>query len=126
MRAPSRKARTARRLVTLLALSALILSIAAAAAAKGTPLTVILPASAPHAHVPWTITVRTAHARRGYRPVLVILDRGGSFGGSFHGTRVASGVYRINIVFPHAGSWRYQISDPVLGDWSFVAPHVAG
>ena len=86
----------------------------------------ILPASAPHAHVPWTITVRTAHARRGYRPVLVILDRGGSFGGSFHGTRVTSGVYRIRIVFPHAGSWRYQISDPVLGDWSFVAPHVAG
>ena len=94
--------------------------------AKGTPLTVILPASAPHAHVPWTLTVRTAHARAGYRPVLVILDRGGSFGGSFHGTRVASGVYRISIVFPHAGSWRYQISDPVLGDWSFVAPHVAG
>jgi len=126
VRAPSRKARTARPLVTLLALSALILAVAAGAAAKGTPLTVTLPAAGPRAQVPWTITVRTARARPGYRPVLVILDRGGSFGGSFHGTRVAAGVYRISIVFPHSGSWRYQISDPVLGDWSFVAPHVAG
>ncbi len=56
--------------------------------------------------------------------MLVILDRDGSLGGVFHGIRIAPGVYRITIVFPHAGSWRYQISDPVLGDWSFVAPHV--
>ena len=86
----------------------------------------IPPASGPHAHVPWTVTVRAAHARPEYRPTLVLIDRGGSFGGSFHGTWVASGLYRIRIVFPHAGSWRYQISDPVLGVWSFVAPHVAG
>ncbi len=115
-----------RRVITLLALLALVLVLAAGALAKGTPLTVVLPTSGPHTHASWTITVRTAHARPGYRPVLVILDRSGNVGGTFHGTRIGPGVYRVSIVFPHAGSWRYQISDPVLGDWSFVAPHVAG
>ena len=76
--------------------------------------------------VPWTLVVRTVHARPGYRPLLVLLDGSGSFGGTFHGTRIAPGLYRISIVFPHTGSWRYEIADPVQGDWSFVAPHVSG
>jgi hypothetical protein len=43
----------------------------------------------------------------------------------FHGTLVAAGRYHIRVVFPHAGTWRYAISDPVLGSWRHPGFHVS-
>jgi hypothetical protein len=65
------------------------------------------------------------YARRSFHPVLYLLDETGNQIAKFHGTLVAAGRYHIRIVFPHAGTWRYAISDPVLGSWRHPGFHVS-
>ena len=66
----------------------------------------------------------TPYTKPGYHPTLTVLDKSGIPVATFRGNAVAPGRYRVSVVFPRAGSWRYVIADPVTGDWYFVAPHV--
>jgi hypothetical protein len=109
--------------------AAAALALAGTAAAKNTRLTVSAP-TAPKANVPWTLTVRVSldgrpYAKAGYRPTLYLIRSRYVPVATFHATKVAPGTYRVRVVFPQGGKWRYTIPDPVQGDWSFTAPRVA-
>ena len=117
------------RLLAVGALAVVGLALAGTASAKLTRVSVVEPASAPTAGTAWTITARIAvrgkpYAKAGYRPTLYVVDKSGSTVATFRGTPVAPGRFHISIVFPRAGSWRYDIVDPVTGDWFFPVPHV--
>jgi hypothetical protein len=59
---------------------------------------------------PWqTIVEISRHGRRldGFRPVLTINGLGSPR--SFNGTEIASGRYRVRVVFPHAGYYTYTV-----------------
>ena len=59
--------------------------------------------------------------------IVVWLVRGSALpAASFAAERIGPGTYRARLVFPSGGRWRYEIADPVTGDWYFVAPLVAG
>jgi hypothetical protein len=109
---------------------AVALVLPVAAAAKHTRVVVAEPSVAPRVGVAWALTVRVTldgkpYARRGYHPVLYLLDKAGNQIATFHGKLVALGRYRIAIVFPHAGAWRYAISDPIMGSWHYPRFHVS-
>jgi len=113
----------------LLAVATLALVLATAASAKETSVTVTRPSALPHAGVPWTLTVHVAvrgkpYAKVGYRPTLYLVNKARSPIASFHGTATALGAFRVRVVFPHSGTWRYVIPDPLNGEWSFAGQHV--
>jgi len=59
---------------------------------------------------PWTATVEiTRRGRRldGFRPVLEVRDELGRH--TYVGTETAPGVYRVRVVFPRVGPWRYSV-----------------
>jgi hypothetical protein len=90
----------------------------------------VQPSAASRVGVPWTLSVRVTvdskpYARRSFHPVLYLLDKTGNQIAKFHDTLVAAGRYHIRIVFPHAGTSRYAISDPVLGSWRHPGFHVS-
>jgi hypothetical protein len=118
-----------RRLMVVVGVVAVALMFSVAAAAKHTMVVVAEPSVAPHVGVPWTLTVRVTvdgkpYARRSFHPALYLLDKAGNQIAKFHGELVASGRYRIRIVFPRAGAWRYAISDPIMGSWHYPRFHV--
>jgi len=105
------------------------LTAVAPAAAKQTQVTVSAPAAAPTANVAWAVTVHVRlrgkpFPKQAYRPTVYVLDRSGMPVATFHGTRVAPGLYRVGVVFSGPGRWRYVIPDPVNGEWRFVSPAV--
>jgi hypothetical protein len=58
--------------------------------------------------------------------MIYILDEHDASLGSFMAMRVAPGAFRVKVVFPHPGSWRYVVPDPVTGDyWFYTGPKVA-
>ena len=60
---------------------------------------------------PWnTIVEISRHGRRldGFRPVLTISGLGDPM--SFDGKEIASGRYRVQVVFPHAGFYSYTVT----------------
>jgi len=68
------------------------------------------------AQKPWdTIVEISRHGRRldGFRPVLTIAGLGDPM--SFHGSEVAPGRYRVQVVFPHPGFYTYtvQVADRI-------------
>jgi hypothetical protein len=110
--------------------AALALSFAAVAGAKQTRVTVVTPSTAPRASVPWPLTVRVAlggkpYAKAGYRPALYLVDTSGRPVATFHGTPAAPGRFIVRVLFPHAGTWRYVVADPLNGEWSFRGLKVA-
>jgi hypothetical protein len=112
------------RLVLLFTLSALALGLAGTASAKPTQITVTNPAAVPVVGNPWTLTVHVAlrgkpYARTGYRPTLYLVNTNGSPIATFYGVRIRAGTFHVRVVFPHAGTWRYVIADPLNGEWSF-------
>jgi hypothetical protein len=112
------------RLATVAAFAAVGLALAGAAAAKPFRITLVQPAAAPRAHVGLTLTLRIFRAgrpyeRAGYRPLLYLVDKTGSPVATFHGTLAAPGRFRVTVVFPHGGAWRYVVVDPVTGEWVF-------
>jgi len=118
------------RLSVLPALGAIALALAATGVAKNTSVSVVRPQVAPRAGVPWTLTVRVAvhgkpYAKAGYRPTLYLVDRTGTPVATFHGAATAPGKFLVRIVFPHSGTWRYVIPDPLNGEWSFSGLRVA-
>lgn len=118
------------RLATLTATTAALV-LAATANAKLTNVTVSVPEGVPRGHVPWTVTVHVSlrgkpYAKHGYRPTLYLISKRGFVPvATFHGIAVGSGTFRVRVVFPRTGSWRYVIPDPLNGEWSFNAPRVA-
>jgi hypothetical protein len=73
--------------------------------------------SAVPASKPWETTVEISrHGRRldGFRPVLTITGIGEPT--SFNGKEVASGRYRVQVIFPHPGFYLYtvQVADHVM------------
>ena len=59
---------------------------------------------------PWNAIVEISrHGRRldGFRPVLTIAGLGDPK--SFHGKEVASGRYRVQVIFPHPGFYTYTV-----------------
>ena len=67
--------------------------------------------SAVPATKPWNAIVEISrHGRRldGFRPVLTITGLGDPK--SFHGKEVASGRYRVQVVFPHPGFYTYTVN----------------
>jgi hypothetical protein len=111
-------------LMVVVAVVAVALTLPVTAAAKHTKVVVVEPSVAPRVGVPWTLTVRFTvdgrpYARRSFHPALYLLDKAGNQIATFHGKLVASGRFHIRIVFPHAGAWRYAISDPILGSWHY-------
>ena len=117
------------RLVVLVGAAALVL--ATSAGAKLTNVSVST-AGSPHVGATSTVTVRVAlrgqpYARPGWRPTLYLVRKGAYLpAATYRGALVAPGTFRVRVVFPRAGAWRYVIPDPVTGDWTFVAPRVAG
>jgi hypothetical protein len=109
--------------------SAVVLVLAAAgpAVAKQTSLTLVAPSGSPHAGRVWTPSVRVKLDGRpypraaGYRPRLSIFrPMWGPTVATFTGRRTGRpGEYRIRMVFPRPGVWRYAIPDPLTGDWYF-------
>jgi hypothetical protein len=61
----------------------------------------------------------------GYRPTLYAVDEAGTPIATFRGTAAAPGAFRVQVVFPHAGTWRYVIPDPLNGEWSFAGQHAS-
>jgi uncharacterized membrane protein len=113
----------------LAAVVVLALSFVSAAAAKQTSITISTPSRAPVANASWPVTAHVLlkgkpFPGRTYRPTVYLLGKSGAIAGAFHGVRVGNGVYRIDIVFPHSGRWRYSIPDPIDGDWYFFSPVV--
>jgi hypothetical protein len=73
--------------------------------------------SAVPASKPWETTVEISrHGRRldGFRPVLTITGIGRPT--SFDGKEIASGRYRVQVIFPHPGFYLYtvQVADRVM------------
>jgi hypothetical protein len=73
--------------------------------------------SAVPAGKPWDAMVEISrHGRRldGFRPVLTITGLGKP--ASFHGKEIASGRYRVQVIFPHPGFYLYtvQVADRVM------------
>jgi hypothetical protein len=110
------------------ALAALVL--AGGAAAKDTNVSV---ATAPGAHVgaASTVTIRVwfrgkPYAKPGWRPTLYLL-RGSSLlpVETYRGVAAGQGTFRVRVVFPRPGAWKYVIPDPVTGEWVFLAPRVS-
>jgi hypothetical protein len=114
----------------MLAAVAAALVLAAVANAKLTSVAVSAPASAPRTDVPYTITVHVSlrgkpYTKPGYRPTLYLIRKGAFIpAATSYGTAVGPGTFRVRIVFPRPGSWRYVIPDPLNGEWSFDAPRV--
>jgi hypothetical protein len=106
------------------------LALAASAGAKLTNVSVST-AGVPHAGAKSTVTVRVSlrgepFARRGWRPTLFLVRKGAYLpAATYRGVAVAPGTFRVEVVFPRAGAWKYVIPDPVTGDWTFLAPRVA-
>lgn len=66
---------------------------------------------------PWeTVVEISRHGRRldGFRPVLTITGLGQPT--SFNGKEIASGRYRVEVIFPHPGFYLYtvQVADHVM------------
>ena len=88
------------------------------------------PAAAPHAAIAWTLRLRVAvagkpYARMGYRLMRFVVNRAGVPVATFRGTPTAAGKYSVPLVFPSAGSRRYVVVDPVMGEWDFPTLRVA-
>jgi len=108
---------------------ALALGLVAAgpAMAKPTSLTLVAPAGTPRAGTVWSPRVEVTVAGRpypragGYRPKLSIFrPLWGPTVATFTGRPTGRpGEYRLRVVFPRPGAWRYIIPDPVTGDWTF-------
>jgi hypothetical protein len=119
------------KLVVLAAVAALALALAGSAGAKQTNLSVST-AGSPHAGAPSTVTVRVSlrgkpYAKAGWRPTLYLVRKGAYLpAATYRGASVAPGTFRVRVVFPRAGAWKYVIPDPVMGDWTFLAPRVKG
>ena len=67
------------------------------------------PSAVPAAQ-PWeTVVEISRHGRRldGFRPVLTITGLGSAK--SFNGEEVASGRYRVKVIFPHPGFFTYTV-----------------
>ncbi len=99
------------------------------AAAKHTSVTVISPSLHPHAGVAWPLKVTVKvwgkpYERLGYRPKLSIIDANGVPIETFSGTRVGPGTFRVDVLFPRSGKWRYVVADPIDGEWWFDAVRV--
>jgi hypothetical protein len=106
-----------------------LLVFVAPAAAKHTSVTVISPSLHPHVGVAWPlkVTVKVSgkpYERFGYRPKLSIIDANGIPIETFSGTRVGPGTFRVNVLFPRTGKWRYVVADPIDGEWWFDAVRV--
>ena len=66
--------------------------------------------SAVPAAKPWNTVVEISrHGRRldGFRPVITIAGLGDA--SSFNGKEVASGRYRVQVIFPHPGFYTYTV-----------------
>ena len=106
------------------------LALAASAGAKLTRVTVSTPsATTPRKGVPWTVTVHVSlrgkpYPKPGYRPTLYLISKRIPVA-TFHGVAIGEGTFRVRIVFPRPGTWRYVIPDPVNGEWWFGSPRVA-
>jgi hypothetical protein len=73
---------------------------------------------------PWrTVVEISRHGRRldGFRPVLTITGLGAAR--SFNGTEIASGRYRVQVIFPHPGFYTYtvQVADRVAAHGTVYA-----
>jgi hypothetical protein len=117
------------RLATLAAAIA-ALALSAAAAAKETNVTVSTAGGA-HAGAASAVTIRVwlrgkPYARPGWRPTLYLVRRGAFVPvARYRGVAAGPGTFRVEVVFPRAGAWKYVVPDPVNGEWSFAAPRVS-
>jgi hypothetical protein len=112
------------RVATAAVLAAVGLALAGAASAKPFRITLIRPAAAPRAHAALTLTLSISRAgrpyvRAGYRPLVYLVDETGNPVETFHGALTTPGRFRVIVVFPHGGAWRYVVADPVTGEWVF-------
>lgn len=119
-----------RRFLPLALLAAAALAAAAPALAKRTRVAVVPLAAAPRAGVAWPLRIRVRldgkpYARRGYRPLVGVLDARGGLVASFRGSAATRpGEYVVRVVFPRPGRWRYSVADPIMGDWFFAPVRV--
>jgi hypothetical protein len=101
------------------------------APANGQHISVDAAAGVPRAHAAWPVTLRIVmdgrpFVRAGYHPTIWLVDEHDALLGGFRGAQVAPGEFRVWLVFPHAGAWRYVIPDPATGEyWFFAAPTVS-
>ncbi|CAB4695357.1 MAG: hypothetical protein F2663_04890 [Actinobacteria bacterium] len=106
-----------------------MLALASPAAAKHTLVTVTSSSLRPHAGVAWKLNVTVKvegrlYARAGYRPKLSIVNASGVPIETFSGTPIGPGRFRVDVLFPRSGTWRYVVADPISGEWWFNAVRV--
>jgi hypothetical protein len=98
------------RLRATAAVAVVAISIAAAALADKTTVKLEKPAPVLVQSRTWTTLLQLSRRGRrldGFRPVLEIEDEYGHR--SYLGAETAPGVYRVRVVFPRRGPWKYRI-----------------